>query len=139
MSPEPPPDLADRIRALIEPANRHDFHELTSIYAPDAVFDTSAWELGTYEGHAAIRRLFEDWTGAFADFEIEDEDILDFGNGVVVAVFRQGVRPFGSSDHMQLRASWIYEWTDGMVVRVTTYRDIDEAHAAAERLAEERG
>jgi hypothetical protein len=30
-------------------------------------------------------------------------------------------------------------WEDGLIVRVTNYTDIDEARAAAERLAEERG
>jgi hypothetical protein len=29
-------------------------------------------------------------------------------------------------------------WEDGKIVRMTNYRDIDEARAAAERLAEER-
>jgi hypothetical protein len=30
-------------------------------------------------------------------------------------------------------------WHEGMVTRVTTFLDVDEARAAAERLAEERG
>jgi hypothetical protein len=31
-----------------------------------------------------------------------------------------------------------YEWVEGMIVRTTVYADIDEARAAAERLAQER-
>jgi hypothetical protein len=30
-------------------------------------------------------------------------------------------------------------WTDGLIERSSIYTDIDEARAAAERLAEERG
>ena len=30
-------------------------------------------------------------------------------------------------------------WREGLIERVTSYRDIDEARAAAERLAESRG
>jgi hypothetical protein len=30
-------------------------------------------------------------------------------------------------------------WSDGLILRVTTFTDIDEARAAAERLAQERG
>ncbi len=30
-------------------------------------------------------------------------------------------------------------WADGLAMRVTNHTDIDEARAAAERLAEERG
>jgi hypothetical protein len=33
----------------------------------------------------------------------------------------------------------VYEWAQGKVVRQMTYTDIDEARAAAERLAAERG
>jgi hypothetical protein len=33
----------------------------------------------------------------------------------------------------------VNEFVDGRVVRVTDYTDIDQARAAAERLAEERG
>jgi hypothetical protein len=32
----------------------------------------------------------------------------------------------------------ISEWTQGMIVRLTVFYDIDEARAAAERFAEER-
>ena len=132
------PDLAELIRGLVEPGNQRDFHGMVSLYAPDAVFDTYRWEMGTYEGPAAIRRLFEDWIGAYEDFEIEAEELLDLGNGVAFTVLRQSGRPFGG-DRVQLHAAWVSEWAKGMVVRVTTYRDIDEARAAAERLAEERG
>jgi hypothetical protein len=33
----------------------------------------------------------------------------------------------------------VTEWVEGRVVRVTVYIDIDQARAAAERLAGERG
>jgi hypothetical protein len=32
-----------------------------------------------------------------------------------------------------------YEWVDGRITRLITSPDIDQARAAAERLAEERG
>jgi len=133
-----PADPVGQIRGLIEPANRREWHLLVSIYAPDAVFDTGSWAMGTYEGIAAIRRLFEQWIGAYEEFAIEEEQLLDLGNDVTIAVFQQRVRAFGSSEHVRLRAAWVYEWADGMVARVTTYHDVDEARAAAERLAEER-
>jgi hypothetical protein len=33
----------------------------------------------------------------------------------------------------------VVTWIDGLIERTTNYFDIDEARAAAERLAEERG
>ncbi|HXW58406.1 MAG TPA: hypothetical protein VEJ23_02895 [Solirubrobacteraceae bacterium] len=33
----------------------------------------------------------------------------------------------------------VWTWRDGLIVRTTNYADLDEARAAAERLAKERG
>ena len=140
MSQEPStPGPVERIRSLVEPTNRRDFHAMVSFYAPHAVHDTSRWKMGTYEGPVAIRRLFEDWIGAYQEFEIELEEVLDLGNGIVLVVFCQSSRAFGARDHVRVQMAWVYEWADGMVMRVTAYPDIGEAGAAAERLAEERG
>jgi len=40
--------------------------------------------------------------------------------------------------HRPARQGWVYEWGDELIDRVTPYIDIDEARAAAERLAQER-
>jgi len=45
----------------------------------------------------------------------------------------------GSSGSVELRYAGVSTWADGLIERVTTYLDINEARAAAERLAEERG
>ena len=41
--------------------------------------------------------------------------------------------------HVQQREAWVIAWVKGLIVQITSYTDIDEARAAAERLAEERG
>jgi prophage DNA circulation protein len=58
---------------------------------------------------------------------------------VTFAVHRQHARPIGSTAPVQTREAQVTEWVEGRVMRVTAYLDIDEARAAAERLAEERG
>ena len=40
------------------------------LWAPDGVLDLSVTALGTYEGHAAIRAFFEEWVGAYDDFQL---------------------------------------------------------------------
>ncbi len=133
------PDLVELVRGLVEPANRRDFHAMVSLYAPHAVHDTSPWGMGTYEGPAAIRRLFEDWIGAYDEFKVELEEALDLGNGIVLAVLLQSGRLVGRSDVVRLRMAWAFEWAEGTIVRVTAYPEIAEARGAAERLAEKRG
>jgi hypothetical protein len=44
----------------------------------------------------------------------------------------------GSTGVVTERAAHIYEWVDGVIARVIVRWDIDEARAAAERLAQER-
>jgi hypothetical protein len=44
----------------------------------------------------------------------------------------------GSDAYVEASAGWVSLQVEGRVVRAMTYTDIDEARAAAERLAEER-
>ena len=83
--------------------------------------------------------MFEDWIGAYEEFEFEPERIRDLGNGVVFAVAHQNARPVGSAGYVQMHQGNVFVWVEGLLMRVTHYNDIDAARAAAERLAEERG
>jgi ketosteroid isomerase-like protein len=133
------PDLVERVRRSIQAGNDRDIDLVFTFYVPDAVWDMSPWGMGIFEGTEAIRGFFEDWLGAYEEYRLEAEEIVDLGDGVVFAVLLQGGRPSGSSGDVQLRYASVSIWVDGLVVRTTNYRDIDAARAAAERLAEERG
>jgi len=132
------PDLAERVRRVYEATNRREFDAMVSVYGRGSVWDMTPMGLGTYEGPAAIRRFFEDWLGTFEEFKAEPEEILDLDGGVTLAVVDQSGRPAGSDGHVQLRYAQVSIWLEGVAVRTTNYTDIDEARAAAERLAEER-
>jgi ketosteroid isomerase-like protein len=131
------PDLLDVSRRATEAANTQDVDALMSFYAPDAVWEAMTG-LGTHEGAAEIRRFFVDWLGAYEEFEVEVEEILDLGNGLAFTVVVQRGRPVGSTGRVQLRYATTSIWVDGLIARQTNHIDIDEARAAAERLAEER-
>jgi ketosteroid isomerase-like protein len=133
------PDLVERVRRSIQAGNDRDIDLVFTFYVPDAVWDMSPWGMGIFEGTEAIRGFFEDWLGAYEEYRLEAEEIVDLGDGVVFAVLLQGGRPSGSSGDVQLRYASVSIWVDGLVVRTTNYRDIDAARAAAERLAEGRG
>jgi ketosteroid isomerase-like protein len=132
------PDLVELTRRVLEAANRRDFDVLMSFFAPDAVWEGAG--LGTtFEGLAGIRGFWEDWFASYEELEVEQEEILDLGNGVVFAVLIQNARLVGGSGEVRIRYGAVSVWIEGVVVRVTNYPDPDEARAAAERLAEERG
>jgi ketosteroid isomerase-like protein len=120
-------------------ANDNDYAAMMVFYGPDSLWDMSRWGLGTYEGLAAIRRFFEDWMGSFDRYQVVAEEMRDLGNGVVFAVGTQYAHTARTRGHLQLRSASVFVWADGVAIRVTHYRDIDEARAAAERLTRGEG
>jgi ketosteroid isomerase-like protein len=139
--PEEPttPDLVERVRGSVQAGNDRDIDWALTFYAPDAVWDMSPWGMGTFEGTGAIRGFFEGWLGAYEEYAMEAEEIVDLGKGVSFAVLLQKGRLVGSSGEVQLRYASAGVWANGLMRRLTNYRDIDQARAAAERLAEARG
>lgn len=132
------PDLVERMRLMFEAADRADWDGVLRFVAPDAVWEATG--LGTtFDGVAAIRIFLEEWSGPYEDWGIDVEEILDLGEGVTFAVFVQKGHPVGSTGQVQWHHAQVGEWTEDVLVRITVFRDIDEARAAAERLAASRG
>src|SRR5438552_2995149 len=115
------PDLVERYRDSLEAANRGDFDAVTRFWDPDAVWDTSPAGVGTFEGLAAVRGFFEDWVSSYEEFEIEAEEILDLGNGVIFAILVQRGRLVGGHGEVRVRSATVGVWTEGLVARVTNY------------------
>jgi len=132
------PDLVERWKRLLEAASSGDLDVVQSMYAPDAVWEVLSLGL-RLEGAAAILGFIEDWRGSYGELETEPEEVIDLGHEVLFGVFLQKGRPVGSTGHVQVRVAQVTTWADGLLVQTTGYLDPDEARAAAERLAEERG
>jgi uncharacterized protein (TIGR02246 family) len=131
------PDLVELMGRAFEAANRRDLDAVASSFAEDATFDGRA--LGDhFEGRAAIRNFLEEWFGAYEELEVGLEEVRDLGNGVVFAVVAQNGRPAGSAGQLRQREGWVFLWVRGLIARLTI-SEVDEARAAADRLAKERG
>jgi len=131
------PDLVQRWRQAAEAAYGGDLDATMGIFAPDAVWEVQPLGIN-HTGVPAIRSFLEDWLGSYESYEDNQEEGLDLGNGVVFVVSRLDARPGGSQGTVQERWSFTVLWVSGMVTRVTGRNDIDEARAAAKRLAESR-
>jgi ketosteroid isomerase-like protein len=127
------------LRTTVEAYRRGDLDTHMRSYAPDAVLDMSARGLGRFEGCAAIRGFWEDYYRSFDDLRFELEEAVDLGHGVMFAVVHQDARPAGSLGRVQTREAWVSVWENGLLLRGSSYSDVDEARAAAALLAEERG
>src|SRR5208337_1549747 len=95
------PDLVELSRQAFEAVIRRDFGAAEDFYAPDAILHGA--EVGTFEGTAAIRGLFEDMLSPYEEFHGEIEGIVDLGNGVIFGVITANGRPVGSSGEVRLR------------------------------------
>ena len=134
------PDLEEAGRRLREAISRRDLDAVVAMYAPDAVFDPSLLGLeGVFKGRDAIRGVYEVLIAPYEELEYALEEFRDLGNGVVLTVALTRSRPKGSNHFIDGRAVLVTTWANGLIARVTWYTDIDEARAAAERLAQERG
>jgi ketosteroid isomerase-like protein len=133
------PDLVEALRRSVQALSRRDYDGPVAPFSVHAVLDTSAVDMEMFEGRAAIRKFLEVWRGPYEDFELELEEFHDQGNGVTLSVVVQRGRLPGSSAFVSVRGGHVGVWRNGLIERNTVYTDIDEARAAAERLAEERG
>ena len=133
------PDLVERSRLAFAAASRRDLDTLMTFYASDAVLDLSDLGLGTYEGADAIRALFEDWFRSYAEYETTADEILRFGENVILTINTQMARLPGSSGFVRPHDAYVFLFEDGLIARHTPYQNINQARAAAERLAKERG
>ncbi len=106
-----------------------------SSVAEDAVLDGRA---DLVEGRAAIRDFLDEWFAAYEGLDYELEEVGHLGGGVVFAVVIQDGRLVGSDGHIRQREGWVYLFAGGSITRLTT-SEVDDARAAAKRLAEERG
>ncbi|MHB8235046.1 MAG: nuclear transport factor 2 family protein [Solirubrobacteraceae bacterium] len=117
-------------------AGSGDYDLMMTFYGRDSVFDMSGWGLGVHTGSRAIRRFFESWIGSFAEFSMELEEVADLGSGVTFAVARQDARSAGTREAMSIRHAAIAVWQDGVAVRVTNYRDIEQARELSVTIAQ---
>jgi ketosteroid isomerase-like protein len=138
MSEEPTTsDPADATRSVVEAFNRRDFDTVEGSYAEHAVLVGA--EIGKFDGAAAIRGLYEDMATPYGDVHGEVEEVIDLGNGVTFAIVTVVGHPTGSTSQVRFRYAAAAVVADGVIARQTNSMDIDDARAAAERLAEERG
>jgi ketosteroid isomerase-like protein len=126
MSQEPTtPDPAELSRGLFASVSRTDLDALLHLHADDAVWDLSDAGFGALEGVAAIRSFLEDWFGAFEEFQVEVEEAVELGGGVVFVVVNAVGRPSGMDASVQQRRAWVVLWRNGKIVRAASYLDLE--------------
>src|SRR5947209_1261034 len=131
-------DPVELTRRAFAAASRRDLDTLMTFFASDAVLDLSDLGLGAFDGVDATRAFVEDWFRSYAEYETSADEILRLGENVILTINTQMARLPGSSGFVRLHDAYVFLFEDSLIGRWTAYPDIDEARAAAERLAHER-
>jgi ketosteroid isomerase-like protein len=132
------PNPVELVRQAFDAGNRHDLDAIIGFHSPEAVWDLSDQGLGVFEGAGAIRGWLEDWFGVWADLHLDVLEIVDLGHGVVFSSVREAGR-LADGGHAEQERGWVLLAGQRKIARIAIYLDINEARAAAERLAQERG
>ena len=108
------PDLAERMRLMLEAADRADWDAVLGFVAPEAVWEANPLGLPrpNFDGAAAIRVFLEEWSGPYEDWGLDVEEIVDLGDGVTFAVFVQTAHPAGSSSEVRMRLAAVTQWVE---------------------------
>jgi ketosteroid isomerase-like protein len=128
-------DLVQRLRDAFAAASREDLDGVTAGLAPNAVWVMDEVGLGPFEGVEAIRAFLLEWWSLWQEHNHHVEDVVVLSEGVGYAIIREDGRMKDSDSVVEARVAHVMESIDGLVVRDTTYVDVDAARAHAERLA----
>ena len=107
---------------------------VADIASPEFVWDMSnfhGWpEQQTYEGAEGANAFLADWMGAWDDWELEVDALLDAGD-TVVALVRQHGRSKTAGMPVEMVHAQVWTFRDGQQTRMDMYSDRDEALEAA--------
>ena len=77
-------------------------------------------------GREELGRLIGEWTGTFAGWEEEVDEVRDLGGRVLVEATQRG-RGRASGVELETRYAAVYEVSDGAICRMTLYPNAGEA------------
>ncbi len=117
---------------------RRGFEQLLATGEPDwdataedvEIYDHDIPDRGEYRGHAGVRRWFEDWGAAWADWSFQPSEFIDAGDRVVV-VGRMTATGRDSGVKVDREDAMVYTMRDGKTARIDYYNNRDQALEAA--------
>src|SRR6476620_8037927 len=121
----------EKLRTSLKAWSRGDWDAALKDAAPDMVLDnsTNAGEgRGVHHGAEEIKRMWRLFTGPWERVDIELADVIESRNDRVVTSTQAR---FYGRDGIELpgptRSGWIWEFRDGLLVRLTVFNDLSDA------------
>ncbi|HEX6712403.1 MAG TPA: nuclear transport factor 2 family protein [Thermoleophilaceae bacterium] len=105
--------------------------QVWDLYSDDVVVrDHESPDQAEYLGHNGMRRWIGDWSGAWDEWRIEVEEILDAGDAVLALVHHTALG-HASGMKMDSHDGMLFTFRDGKVVALDYYTGRERALAAA--------
>ena len=112
---------AEQARAGCEFFNRTRQIDVSMIH-PDIVWHAreDLPDARTYHGHDGIAELLARWDGAFEDFGVVVEEVIE-ADDLIVTVLQVHGRIRGSDQRIEMAETHVGSWPDGKMVEVYEY------------------
>jgi ketosteroid isomerase-like protein len=124
------PAGADVVRRSYDAFNRGDLDALLPLYHPGCLWDMTHFEgwpdTPVYRGHEGLRKIFEEFYGAWDEVRVEPSDLLRIGRKWMVTCTLQ-VRGGASGAEASLQFTQVGETRDGLIYTIDNYTDKREA------------
>lgn len=120
------------VRRMYHAYARGDFELALSHLDPEIEFSQPAEEPGggTYHGHEGVVEAFSKWTGAWDDYRVEVEELIDLGDQVLARTRHHG-RGKGSGVEVEQQIFQLWTLRNDKVVRARMYYSEAKALEAA--------
>lgn len=115
------------VRGMFEAFLSDDVKEALTAIDPDVEWDgTNIPDGEVSRGHAAVMRHMRAWAEIWEDWTVELEDVIDAGEGRVIAFIRERGQTKAGVE-LDERHSELYVVRDGRIVYRKGFSDADEA------------
>ena len=129
--------LARRVQQTYAAANRRDYDSVLTGWAPDSEYRPSRDLMppdldAVFYGHDGMHQLWRYWRDAFEDIRWNPEEILDFGDRILVTAQQTG-HGSGSGVAVSQPVFQLFTLRAGLVLKQEDFLDRSEALEAARR------
>ena len=115
----------ERVRAGFAAYNRGDLDTLLDMYGPTVEFVTLLQ--GNHHGKEAVRLMFEENRRNLPGYRLEPEELIDVGDGQVIAVVHLGGAGRVSQVALDDRIAFLFTIQDGLAIRQQSFRNKEDA------------
>jgi ketosteroid isomerase-like protein len=129
-------DNVEAFKRGVNAMNQGDIDGMLEVIDPDVAWRDAinaifGGEATMYRGHNAVREVFRDLYGSFAEIDADYYDVRDLGDERVLGLGHLRMRGRESGAETESPVAAFTEWSNGKAVRVLTYLDHAEALGAA--------